>query len=247
MISDYIAGNATLVEVLLCIPIVLIALSVHECAHGYAAYKMGDPTARNFGRLTLNPIKHLDPIGTICMLFLGFGWAKPVPVNVRNFNKPKKGMALTALAGPLSNLLLALLGVLFLSVLDIIYLTVPSLNESLPFGAIGVWQLSLLDGATMAYKLYWVLGNFFYLFHILNISLAIFNLLPIPPLDGSRLAMLYLPDKLYFKLMQYEQIIQIVLLVGLFTGVLSKPLGYLAVGLSDLMSYIHEFLVGLAL
>ena len=238
MISDYLAGNATLIDILLCIPVVLFALSAHECAHAYAAYKMGDTTARNFGRLTLNPVKHLDLMGTICMLFIGFGWAKPVPVNSRNFDKPRKGMALTAFAGPLSNLILALIGMLLLTVLDIIYFNVPSLTEALVNHA-------LFQQTTFAYNLYWVLGNLFWIFHYMNLGLAIFNLLPIPPLDGSRLAMLFLPAKWYYKIMQYEQIIYIILLVGLLTDIFTKPLGYVIGGLSDGMFYIHDFLVGL--
>ena len=99
---------------LLSLPIVFLALSVHETAHGYVAYKLGDPTAKNLGRLTLNPIKHIDPLGFICMLLCGYGWAKPVPVNTRYFKKPKRDMALTGLAGPVSNILLALIFILIL-------------------------------------------------------------------------------------------------------------------------------------
>ena len=98
-----------IISLLLSLPIVLLSLSVHETAHGYAAMKLGDPTARNLGRLTLNPAKHIDPIGFICMVLFGFGWAKPVPINTRYFKNPKRDMALTGLAGPVSNLLLALL------------------------------------------------------------------------------------------------------------------------------------------
>ena len=98
-----------LVSILLSLPCILFALTFHEVSHGYAAYRLGDSTARNFGRLTLNPVKHLDPVGFFCMLLFGFGWAKPVPVNTRNFRKPRSGMALTAAAGPAANLLLGLL------------------------------------------------------------------------------------------------------------------------------------------
>ena len=101
-----------IIQLLLSLPIILLALSLHETAHGFVAYKLGDPTARNLGRLTLNPAKHLDPIGFICMLLAGFGWANPVPINSRNFRKPRRDIALTSIAGPLSNLLLAFVFVL---------------------------------------------------------------------------------------------------------------------------------------
>ncbi|MBR3999619.1 MAG: site-2 protease family protein, partial [Clostridia bacterium] len=99
-----------IIELLFVIPCVLIALTVHEVAHGYMAFRLGDPTARNLGRLTLNPLKHLDPIGTICMIFFHFGWARPVPVNSRYFKKPRRDMALTSAAGPVSNFIMAFLG-----------------------------------------------------------------------------------------------------------------------------------------
>ena len=99
-----------IISILLTVPIVMISLSVHEAAHAYIAYKMGDPTARNLGRLTINPMKHLDLVGSLMMLFVGYGWAKPVPINTRYFKNPTKGMALTARAGPLSNLMLAFIG-----------------------------------------------------------------------------------------------------------------------------------------
>jgi Zn-dependent protease len=127
MISSLLSGNFNYIEFLLRIPIVLIALSVHECAHGYAAYKMGDPTAKAFGRLTLNPIKHLDLFGTISMFLFGFGWAKPVPVNTRRFNYPKRGMAITAIAGPLSNVFLAFIGAILYSILYVVCLYNPTL------------------------------------------------------------------------------------------------------------------------
>ena len=101
------------ISILLTLPTILIALSAHEAAHGYIAYKLGDRTAFNLGRITLNPFKHLDPIGALCMLVCGYGWAKPVPINARNFKDPRKGMALTALAGPVTNLILGTIGVIF--------------------------------------------------------------------------------------------------------------------------------------
>ena len=115
MLLDLLTANdpkQLIISILLTVPIVMISLSVHEAAHAYIAYKMGDPTARNLGRLTINPMKHLDLVGSLMMLFVGYGWAKPVPINTRYFKNPKKGMALTALAGPVSNLILAFIGLI---------------------------------------------------------------------------------------------------------------------------------------
>ena len=115
MLLDILSGNTSreaILQLILAIPCIIIALSFHEAAHGYAAYKMGDPTARNLGRLTLNPAKHLDLIGCLCMLIMGYGWAKPVPINTRYFRNQKKGMAITALAGPVTNFILGFVGLL---------------------------------------------------------------------------------------------------------------------------------------
>ena len=178
----------------------LIALTVHEYCHGYAAYKLGDDTAKNFGRLTLNPIKHIDPYGAICMVLFHVGWAKPVPVNARNFKDPKKGFAITAAAGPASNLILG-----FFSAL--IYLVVFALVRDLTF-----------TSKTFEYLLISNTLSFLYIFHSINIGLGLFNLLPIPPFDGSRLLNVFLPPKTYFAIMKYERQIYIGVLVWLLLG-----------------------------
>ena len=201
-----------IIEILLRIPALLLAFSVHECAHGYIAMKLGDPTARNLGRLTLNPIKHLDPFGTICMLLFGFGWAKPVPINARYFKKPRRDMALTAIAGPVSNLLLAFVGVFLFYSFAAVWVRFPPSSAYMR----NVWELTF---------------QFLRIFMTLNVSLAVFNMIPVPPLDGSRFFYVFLPPKWYFGVMKYERYIYIGVLVLVWTGaigfVLSPVAGWL--------------------
>ena len=203
----------TLIQFLFVVPCVLIALTFHEFAHGYMAYKLGDPTAKNFGRLTLNPLKHLDPIGTICMIFFHFGWAKPVPINSRYFKKPRRDMALTAAAGPIMNFILAFFGVLVCRILTKIFVAFPAQSD-------------------FVYYIQYAALTLFSYFHMLNLSLGVFNLIPIPPLDGSRIFYIFLPQKWYFGVMKYEKYIQLALLVLLWTGLLSRPLS--AAGFVDI-------------
>lgn len=214
-LSSGLSMREILFSLLVSIPVIIFALSFHEAAHAFVAWKMGDPTARNMGRLTLDPLKHLDPVGTLVMVLFGFGWAKPVPINTRYFKKPKKGMALTALAGPLSNLLLAFASALIYGVLYY-------------FGVFDKWLISGNITETvpifLSFLAYTLLVNSF----TLNTYLAVFNLLPVPPFDGSRIAFVILPDKWYFAVMKYERIIMIVLLALMWTGVFSMPLNWLS-------------------
>ena len=178
---------------------VLITLTVHEYAHAFAAYKLGDPTAKNLGRLTLNPIKHLDPFGALCMLVFHFGWAKPVPINPRNFRNPRRGFAISALAGPAINIVIS-----FFSAF--IYLLLFSILSKVSFAT--KLGLSFAENIIL----------FFYILHIVNLGIAIFNLIPIPPLDGSRILGLILPPKHYFAIMRHERTIYYALLGWLLLG-----------------------------
>lgn len=191
-------------------PATLLAISAHEFAHGLISYWLGDPTPKRDGRLSLNPLHHLDLVGTICMLVFRFGWAKPVKVNPQYYKNPKQGMALTALAGPAMNLILAFL---FLW----IFVGLFHVTEGSTEGILG--YLMLLAQYTA----------------IMNIGLGVFNLIPIPPLDGSKILGIFLPQRTYFQLMKYERYGGLLMIVLLYTGVLSRPLGFLRDGLLELM------------
>lgn len=197
-----------IVEMLLMLPVILFSLSIHESAHGFIAYKCGDPTAHNLGRITLNPIKHFDPIGSLMMLFLGFGWAKPVPVNSRYFKKPKRDMALTAAAGPVSNLIVAFISVLIYIFVEWVFFG--------GFHGLGLWIAP--EELAVSEKIGVVLMDLFYISAFMNCTLALFNLIPVPPFDGSRIAFAFLPDKIYWGIMKYERIILIVVLALSFTA-----------------------------
>ena len=193
-----------IISILLSLPIILLSLSLHETAHGFVAWRLGDPTARSLGRLTLNPLKHLNPIGTLCMIVAGFGWANPVPVNSRYFKKPRRDIALTSFAGPFANLLLAVVFLLLLRFVGFGWLAqLPSYPTQTAANAVSFFILFLYYGVSM------------------NVALAVFNLLPVPPLDGSRILFAVVPPRLYLKIAPYERYIALVLMLLLLLGPLS--------------------------
>ena len=217
----------SLISILLTIPGVFLTLAVHECAHGWASYQLGDPTARNLGRLTLNPLKHIDPIGLLYMIFFRFGWAKPVPVNARYYKKPRRDMALVAAAGPASNLIMMVLAVLLLYISYFIYDLAVTQNYTFAyFWNLSIPYLELPIPKEIGAKLMFLWFTFLKNFCVLNASLAVFNLLPIPPLDGSRIAFIFLPVKFYFGIMRYERVIQTVMFVLLFLRVFDGLLSF---------------------
>lgn len=199
-----------IMALLLSIPGLLLAISMHECAHGYAAYIMGDNTAKYSGRLSLNPLNHLDPIGAICMLLFRFGWAKPVPINPRNFNNQRLGIIIVSLAGPMANFVLGFISCII-------------------FYAINIYA----TGNTL-----WEFINMVLLYSIyMNVGFMIFNLIPIPPLDGSKIVMEFLPYNLKYKIYQYERYFGLTLIIFVYAGVMTPVLGVLR----DYVISFYEF------
>ena len=197
--------------------VVFCCLPIHELAHGLMAYALGDRTAKNQGRLSLNPLAHLNPIGTVMIFLFGIGYANPVPVNPRNFKNVKGGMALTALAGPSANLLM---------------------------GFISVWGYYIFARVGAGNSFLYAVAMFFLYAAQINVMLSVFNLLPIPPLDGSKIVAAVLPDKVYYKYMMYERYIMIALMVLLFIGVLDTPISYLTSILMRFISIIPALVFG---
>ena len=191
-----------LIALLLTAVAALLCITVHELCHGLAAYRLGDPTAKNAGRLTLNPLRHLDFLGLIMMLVVKVGWAKPVPIDMRNFRNPKRGMALTALAGPASNFLISLVSVGICSAI---------------FHFAVVSKVSLL------------LLSFFANLALLGTGMGLFNFIPISPLDGSKVLLSLLPDRACYTVLRYERFVMGALIVLTLLGVFQRPLSFLMV------------------
>ena len=205
LLSGKLDFYSALAEVFAILLIIFIILPFHEWAHAYTAYKLGDTSIQYRGRLTLNPLAHVDPFGALALLLFGFGWAKPVPVDARNFKKPKLYMGIVALMGPVANIVAAIAG-------------------GLIFQAIATFAPSFFAGQGFGYYVYLFLSYYV----SINVSLAVFNLLPIPPLDGSKILFIFLPDKAVMWFYKYQQIISIILIAMLWLGVLSIPLSFLS-------------------
>lgn len=193
----------------------LLIIPAHEAAHAFVSWKLGDPTAKNHGRLTLNPVAHFDLMGAVCMILIGVGWAKPVPADPRRFRHPRRDMALSAAAGPVCNLLLAYLGMVLAKIW----------TYTASYSTFSLWVLVFLE-----------------CFYSLNVSLAVFNLLPVPPFDGSRILLVFLPRRIYFGLMRYERYLMVAMMVLAFSGLLDGPLSWLNMGAHTVLDWSTGFI-----
>lgn len=207
MLYSLLRGTGSMAEIIIqllaSILVVLIILPLHEMAHGFVAYKLGDDTAKRQGRITLNPLSHLNYVGALCLILVGFGWADPVPVNPHNFKNPKRDMALVALAGPVSNLLAALVGELLINVLIVVAVNTGTV---------------VVGGSGVLYFIYLFLSYYV----SVNIGLAVFNLIPLPPLDGSKILGAFLKTETYVKMLMNERTLSFVLLLCIATGIVDK-------------------------
>lgn len=219
MLYSLLNGSADLSQVILqllaSVLVVLVILPLHEMAHGFVAYKLGDDTAKRQGRITLNPLAHLNYLGAICLILIGFGWADPVPVNPRNFKNPKRDMALVALAGPVSNLLAALVGGLILC-------------------ALTVWLFPV------NWTLYLYISVFLEYYISVNIGLAVFNLIPLPPLDGSKILGAFFKTETYVKMLSNERALSFILLICVATGIVDKIVYYPRMWIEDLIMLLSS-------
>jgi len=202
-----------LIYLLVSVAASLLCITFHELSHGFVAYRLGDPTAKNMGRLTLNPIRHIDPIGLLMMITVKVGWAKAVPVDMRHFRHPKRDMAVTALAGPAANLIMAL-------------------------AALGIGRLLLFFPINGGVE--WAL-LFLARVALLSVGLGVFNLIPISPLDGSKILFSLLPDQWYYKILQYERYGMFAMIALVWLGVFDRPLSFLIYGCLNLFCTVTQF------
>jgi len=218
MLSNLLSGDLGVLDAVIYIisalAVIFLTMPIHEFAHAFIGVKLGDNTPRWQGRYTLNPFAHIDYFGALCIILFGFGWAKPVQINHNNLENPKRDMAFIALAGPVSNILVALIALIFLNAVLLIS---------------GIAALGVLS----------YLASFFFFVAEINVYLAVFNLIPVPPLDGSRILTSFLPYKTYYTIMRYERYIYFGLIAVLYLGWLDLPLNFLS-------SYVLGFLNNLA-
>ena len=211
MLFQLIGGRldflTAVIQILAYLVIIFLILPFHEWAHAFVAKCLGDTGMKYRGRLTLNPLEHIDPIGALCMILFGFGWAKPVPIDHRNFKNPKVGMGLSALAGPVANLLAALVG-------GLLYNRVLIISP---------------DFLPDYYMVVSVVLSFLMFYTYANVTLAVFNLLPIPPLDGSKILFMFLPDKIVYKIYQYERFFFIAVIILIWF----LPIGFISNTVTD--------------
>ena len=193
-----------LLNIVLSVVPALLCITFHEVSHGWVAYRLGDPTAKDAGRLTLNPLKHIDMMGLLMMVVFKFGWAKPVPINPNRMRNPRTGVIWTSLAGPASNLLIAFVMMIPFRILE----SIPISSEAM-------------------YNTLSIIYSILYFFILVNIGLAVFNLIPIPPLDGSNILLGFLPYKAIYWVQQHRQVISFVFLILIFSDFLDTPLSYL--------------------
>ena len=237
MLSDLLNGGIKSIEyfvvsLLSILFVIFCTMPVHEAAHAYIAHKLGDNTAKSFGRLTLNPIKHINYIGALLILLFKFGWAEPVPVNQWNLRKPKRDMALIAAAGPISNILMAIILMIIVNLIDFISgfygIEITAYNDIFYYSG----------SSDLTFKIFYYVIIFFNTAANINLYLAAFNLIPIPPLDGSRIIGAFLSDRIYYKLQSFEQYTFVIVIALAATGVLSSTIGYISNNLYSVIDYI---------